>query len=176
MRNVAVVDKVIVIPQHYKATEKHSLGQAEKSPVAAKPATTREVTTVKKVKAKTIRAVAKKRSTIKPHLRVANKQLLKINKKFYTLQLLGTHSEQAAREFIKAKKIAAHGSYFKVELNGKPWFVLVYGRYETRTQALRAIKALPSSLKGLKPWPRSFVNIHSAINKVRVARKTSKVS
>jgi septal ring-binding cell division protein DamX len=47
---------------------------------------------------------------------------------------------------------------------GKPWYVAVYGRYNSRAEAQQAIGNLPTQLLvKQKPWVRSFDNIQTAI-------------
>lgn len=127
MQNVAVVDKVIVVPDVTDATDqnktKNNHAQKFKFIPRGKP---REIT---------------------------------LNKQSYTIQLLGSHSEQAIRNFINIHKISSQVSYFKTRLNGKNWYVLVYGHYSSKDKASTAIAKLPNTLRQLQPWPRRFVDI-----------------
>lgn len=60
----------------------------------------------------------------------------------YTLQVLAARSEDAAREFIGGQQQADQFRYFQVTQNGQPWFVVVYGSYGSRDQAIQAAPAL----------------------------------
>lgn len=52
------------------------------------------------------------------------------------------------------------GAYFESQFQGRPWFSLVYGSYESAEAAQRALDRLPASLKGASPWIRQFRDIH----------------
>ncbi|SEI47889.1 Sporulation related domain-containing protein [Allopseudospirillum japonicum] len=89
--------------------------------------------------------------------------LLQAPKNHYTLQMLGTQDEQGAIRFIQSQADKSELSYFEGRYNGKPWFVVVYGNYDSRDAAVKAIEALSADLQSRKPWARSFASVHKDI-------------
>lgn len=81
----------------------------------------------------------------------------------YTLQLLGSHSEDNVKEFIASNPAADELSYFESRHQGRPWFVVVHGSYFDRSAAREAIDRLPPALRELQPWARSLSDIQSDI-------------
>lgn len=90
---------------------------------------------------------------------------VKITKKTmpYTLQLLALSKEKNAKQFIKQHAMDKKAQYFQTKRAGKDWFVVVYGEYETATEAKHAAKLLQTSLKQekIQPWVRKFDEIAS---------------
>ena len=74
----------------------------------------------------------------------------------YTLQLIGTGSEKAAKSFIKKHKITNDARYFHTTRKGKDWYSVIYKSYPNAKSARNDLKKLPSSLRKIKPWIRQF--------------------
>ena len=85
----------------------------------------------------------------------------------YTIQVLAGGDKSKLENFMRDQGLAANANCIrcKTKSKNKPWYILVYGNYDTREQALKAIDKLPSSLKSLKPWPRTFASIASVKEK-----------
>jgi len=81
----------------------------------------------------------------------------------YTLQLLGTRSEQALRTVIHRYHLAAHAAYFLSKRSGAPWFTLLYGNYPNAVAARKAVANLPEKLRSPRPWVRRFGGLQSII-------------
>ncbi|MDQ7987764.1 AAA family ATPase [Pseudomonas sp. G34] len=79
------------------------------------------------------------------------------NKSHYTLQVLGTSTEAAARSFISQN--GAQYRYFKKMHQGKPLFVITYGSFASRDAAQAAVKTLPAKVQAGKPWPKTFASV-----------------
>ncbi|MBD9482823.1 SPOR domain-containing protein [Pseudomonas sp. PDM14] len=75
----------------------------------------------------------------------------------FALQILGTRSESSAKAFVAKNGGEYH--YFQKLHQGKPLYVVTYGKFSTRGAAQAAIKSLPASVQAGKPWPRSFASI-----------------
>ena len=95
--------------------------------------------------------------------------LLTRDPEHYTLQLLGAHNYDAVKSFIQQNKQAsADGlAQFSTSRQGERWYVVVYGDYATREQAVQAIANIPQSLQDLKPWARSFASVQNDIKSRR---------
>lgn len=83
----------------------------------------------------------------------------------YTLQLLGARERSSTERFLKAYPDQGGLRVFATLFKGKPWYVVVYGSYANRKQAINAVSGLPQGLKKLRPWARSMKGIHSDIRK-----------
>ncbi|BFM50380.1 AAA family ATPase [Marinomonas sp. THO17] len=85
----------------------------------------------------------------------------------YTLQLLGTHNQQTVKDFIRDQGGIDTFGYFQAAHNERPWFVVVYGLYRNRSEAIAAAETLPSDLRALNPWARSARGIQEDIRKAQ---------
>ncbi|TDO95558.1 SPOR domain-containing protein [Marinomonas balearica] len=83
----------------------------------------------------------------------------------YTLQLLGTHNLSTVQDFIRDQGSIDEFSYFKAIHKGKEWFVVLYGSYRNRSEAIAAVEGLPNDLRSLNPWARSVRGIQQDIAK-----------
>lgn len=90
---------------------------------------------------------------------------LRQNPKSYTLQLLGTYNLDTVKDFIKEQGSVSVFSYFKTKHKGRDWFVVVYGLYSNRSEAIDAAESLPKDLRKLDPWSRSVRGIQQDIKK-----------
>ncbi len=73
----------------------------------------------------------------------------------YSLQLLGARDESNVQEFAEANNLEPdNAGYVRTELDGDPWYVLLYGIYEDSDAAREAITDLPDPLQATSPWPR----------------------
>ncbi len=79
----------------------------------------------------------------------------------YTLQLLGTASEGAAQAMVRDG--GGEYRYFRKLHQGRPLYVVTYGRFSSPEAAKSAVSALPSRLQAGKPWPRTFASIQQEI-------------
>ena len=87
----------------------------------------------------------------------------------YTLQIMGSHSEQNVRQFIDGERRPGDYAYYETRFRERPWFVVVSGNYSNREQAGQAIQDLSLSLRSLQPWVRTLGDIHSAIHDLKSA-------
>ncbi|MFC6670213.1 SPOR domain-containing protein [Marinobacterium aestuariivivens] len=83
----------------------------------------------------------------------------------YTLQMLGARQAETARDFIASQVDPGAFHYFSTLYKGKPWHVVVHGRYDSRRAAVEAVAALPAELRQLKPWARSIQSVKADIRK-----------
>lgn len=85
----------------------------------------------------------------------------------YSLQLLGTYNLDTVKDFIKSQGSISVFSYFKSKHKGRDWYVVVYGMYRNRSEAIAAVESLPKDLKNLNPWARSARSIQQDIQKLK---------
>ena len=74
----------------------------------------------------------------------------------YSLQLLGTTNMLAAQKFIDDNGLGDSATIGATTHRGNAWFVVLYGAYETSTEARSGLSGLPSNVRAMKPWPRSL--------------------
>lgn len=79
----------------------------------------------------------------------------------YTLQVFGTRSEATARSL--QQRDTAQYRYFRKEHQGKALFVVTYGSFASRDQALAAISQLPDNIRQDNPWPRTLQSIQQEL-------------
>ena len=95
------------------------------------------------------------------------KQLLKVDKNHYVLQLMASKNEQSVKNLItKYPSISGQMKYFSGKFKSKDdtWFIVVHGVYTNPEAALKDIRNLPLELKKLKPIVRDYASVHKLIN------------
>lgn len=82
----------------------------------------------------------------------------------FTMQLIGVHDRNklnaVVQEFSEPKLV----DIVETTYEDKPWFVLIYGQYDSKAEAQKAVGSLPKSFEKQTPWIRTF----SAIRKTSV--------
>ena len=81
----------------------------------------------------------------------------------YTLQLVGSGSEDKIKALVETSSEAAQLTYFQTERNGESWFVLVYGDFPDKQAAMAASQAMPESLSQYQPWVRGVKGIQQSL-------------
>ena len=83
----------------------------------------------------------------------------------YTLQMLGARDRATVNKFLRRQSNPERFHSFSTLYKGKPWHVLVYGRYSSRKAAVAATAKLPPELRKLRPWARSVQGVQLDIKK-----------
>ena len=81
------------------------------------------------------------------------------NASHYTIQLLGTSKESAARQFIHKHDLENGAKVIKTIRENKDWYIVIYQSYPTASSAKSARTILPSNLHSLNPWIRTFQSV-----------------
>ena len=84
----------------------------------------------------------------------------------YTMQMLGSRTREGVIRFMEKFPSVKQFRVFETVNKGEPWFVVIFGRYQTRAEALAAVEDLPTGLQKQKPWVRRLSGIQKSI-KVR---------
>lgn len=84
--------------------------------------------------------------------------LMSIDKKNYTLQLLGSSKEASIKQFVKKHSLEDTTYSFHTKRQGKDWYIVVYGNYQTADEAKLAAQNMSDSLKTsqIQPWVRDL--------------------
>ncbi|MEM1243466.1 MAG: TolC family outer membrane protein [Pseudomonadota bacterium] len=72
----------------------------------------------------------------------------------YTIQLLADKDKAKVINFAKRNQLSTRTKVYKTSVNGKPWYVLLYGNYKSSHQARTDLQNLPKQLTATKPWVR----------------------
>ena len=81
----------------------------------------------------------------------------------FTVQVLGSTSEEGVREFIAASRLGEIHGYYETRRRRQPWFVVVDGIYPDWEAAMEARARLTGEFGDLEPWVRRMSNVHSEI-------------
>ena len=87
--------------------------------------------------------------------------LLAINESKFTLQLTGMSSAKSLQEFISTHQLPREDVYlYKTLRNNKPWYVVIYGQFESRNIANNATNNLPDTLSNMGSWAKDYASVH----------------
>ncbi|MCW9047295.1 MAG: SPOR domain-containing protein [Gammaproteobacteria bacterium] len=158
-----VIADVTPPPQVIKPAELKSTPVIQQKPV--------QKTAPLKVKTKTdIKAVVNPVMPVNPVLQELEKMGLQNtnwlnsqNSQNWTLQLLGARDPETLLKFAQRNQLSANAAWYKTWLTSKPYYVMVYGSYNSRENARNAIAGLPSQLRSLKPWVKSMKSVQKAL-------------
>jgi len=89
--------------------------------------------------------------------------IMQQNSSNWTLQIMGARLPASLYKFAKQHRLDQGSAWFKTELSGKPWYVLVYGLYTNQDTARQALQNLPAGLKQSKPWIKNIGAIQKSI-------------
>ncbi len=123
---------------------------AKKSVIAKqKPAIIKSTLAAVKTPAKAPTVKTTPRSTAMAEM---EDDLMNYPTKGYVLQLMGNHHLSVIRNFVKRHHLEDQTHYYLASFHNSPWYMLVYGKYDTVSEANAAIKTLPKELKHMQPW------------------------
>ena len=123
-----------------------------------------------KTKAKAAAVEIKQKTTLTNGL-YGQEWIKQQNKKYFTLQLLGTHQKNTLPAYLKKYSLKNDAAIFETRRNDKNWFTLIYGQYPTKAAAQLAATQLPKGAS--KPWVRSFASILPSLRKTQTKESTS---
>ena len=87
--------------------------------------------------------------------------LLAIDSDLYTLQLSGLSSEQSLQAFVKKYQLPQEDVYlYQTIRNGKAWYIIIYGQFESRSIAIQAAKNRPAIINKLDTWVKKYTTVH----------------
>lgn len=83
----------------------------------------------------------------------------------FTVQIVGSTSEDGVREFVADSRLGEIHGYYETRRERAPWFVVVDGVYPDWETAMEARAALAGKFEDLEPWIRRISNVHSEISR-----------
>ncbi|REF26588.1 DamX protein [Xenorhabdus cabanillasii] len=94
----------------------------------------------------------------------ATGDLLKVPANRFTLQLSSASRSDTLLAFAKKNNLANYKVY-ETKRNDKTWFILIYGSYNSASEAKKAISSLPTDIQTQKPWVRKLQQVHQDLKK-----------
>ncbi len=88
--------------------------------------------------------------------------LMQKSPEHYTLQLMAGR-DRAALGKIASRHTLTPAWIYPRSINGQPWFILVFGDFDSPEQARRAIGVLSAELQAAKPWPKPFAQVQKEV-------------
>jgi DamX protein len=83
----------------------------------------------------------------------------------YTFQLMGSWDRNDISKFIDKYALTGDVAEFESLRNGRVWYALIYGVYDSKQAALEASNAWPAPLNTLPSWLRRFDSIQKQLTK-----------
>jgi DamX protein len=83
----------------------------------------------------------------------------------YTFQLMGSWEHNDVSKFIEKYALTGDMAEFESLRNGRVWYALIYGVYDSKKAALDASNAWPAPLNTLPSWLRRFDSIQKQLTK-----------
>ena len=75
---------------------------------------------------------------------------------FYGIQLSGSVHTESIKDFLLKHQLINKTAVYQTELNNKPWYIIILGRYPSFTQARQDLNKLPAPLQQIHPWIRKL--------------------
>ncbi len=85
----------------------------------------------------------------------------------FTIQLMGSRSEQGVIDFLEGAELPFASGYFETRYQGGPWFVAVTGGFSSREAANVGLASLSPAIRELQPWARPASQLPSLIKRLR---------
>ncbi len=108
--------------------------------------------------------IVSENTDISPNKQLLNSNwLLNQNKNSYTLQIVASPSKENLFSFVNQHQLKQQTAYYQKSVDNKTWYVLVYGIYENRDQAIDSISNLPEEIRKNNPYAVQLNKIHQII-------------
>lgn len=91
----------------------------------------------------------------------------------YSIQLAASVDLPRLQEYVLAHHLKGKAGYYKACIDGKRWYILIYGHYANRILALQTLHNLPGSLKAGHPWLKSYSTIMQQIEQGKVCESSN---
>ncbi len=143
-------------PQAIQALKLVQISAAEEPPVA-----TQSVTVTQASKTKIVATV--RQAQVKPAQTQSVQTAKKASPNSYSIQLAASVDLPRLKKYVMTHHLKGKAGYYQACINNTAWYILIYGHYANRKQALQALQALPVSLKKQKPWLKSYETIQAQV-------------
>jgi DamX protein len=93
--------------------------------------------------------------------------LLSLNDSEYVLQVIAAAQKKSVKRFIVSQPNKSALRLVEIGRDGKPWYIVVVGKYASSNFARRAIESLPQDQVNRGPWPRKVSDLKREISAPR---------
>jgi DamX protein len=100
-------------------------------------------------------------AALAPKSEAATNLLARAKDAQFTMQLIGVHDRNKLNVVVQEFSEPNLVDIVETTYEGKPWYVLIYGQFDSKIEAQNAVGSLPKSFEKQTPWIRTF----SAIRK-----------
>ena len=104
-----------------------------------------------------------KKSQMESTLSGDEQALLAMPAAHYVLQLMGAEAKITLDKFANGAGRGVKFYYYRTQLRGRPWFIVVAGPYSDKNAAQAALSKLPEPVRKQQPWARSIANVQADI-------------
>ena len=98
--------------------------------------------------------------------------ILDLPSEFFAAQLFAVSTRQQVEDFVQRENLY-NMTAAQVEHQGKLYYVLLLGVYETVETAEQAISAMPATVKTLDPWVRPIAGLQAAMRRAEALNAAS---
>lgn len=88
----------------------------------------------------------------------------------FTIQLVSTHSESEARDYLHRHRLAGDAAYYHFRRDADSWYSVIYGDYPTHEEAQSALSKLDPKLRAAAPWIRPFARVQQLIRQTKAVK------
>lgn len=92
-----------------------------------------------------------------------NPWFMQQNRDNLTLQLTGVSNQNTLQSYLNFHKLGDKAHIYQSVRNGKPWYVVTYGSYQSIEQANTAKAELPQKIRAAEPWAKHIRTIQAEI-------------
>jgi len=89
----------------------------------------------------------------------------------YTIQLLGVHDPSHLIAFVEENHLK-NAKFYRTQLKGNDWYVLLLGQFSDVRQAKVAISKLPTGAQKQHPWVKKMSDVKSTVRTMQALNKT----
>lgn len=97
------------------------------------------------------------------HINLAKVKRASVVTSGYAIQVMGGRSSDAVHAFMDRHNLYQKAKVYDTSYNGRPWYIVIYGRYNTYLEAKEALANLPTELKKNRPWILSAKSIRAEL-------------
>ncbi|MBD2802446.1 SPOR domain-containing protein [Xenorhabdus sp. M] len=112
----------------------------------------------------TVKPVASSHQTNKTGVSDVGGDLLKAPANRFTLQLSSASRSDTLVAFAKKNNLSNYKVY-ETKRDGKTWFILIHGSYNSVSDAKSAVSSLPAEVQAKKPWVRKLQQVQQDLKK-----------
>ncbi|MFT6387402.1 MAG: DamX protein [Cellvibrionaceae bacterium] len=155
------------LPQSSQLALQESLKQELKKEAELLRIEQSNLTTTENSLPKTIEVSKSREAKASTSLSEDKEWLLSLNDSEYVLQVIAAAQKKSVKRFIVSQPNKSALRLVEIGRDGKPWYIVVVGKYASSNFARRAIESLPQDQVNRGPWPRKVSDLKREISAPR---------